>query len=80
MGEDFYEINVDIKGMEYKLEAEITKYFDNVNEYEIYAEGEKVDDYRKYIYYLDGKDEWEIKDGYGNAVTCDTCLHLLIHT
>lgn len=48
MEEDFYEINVDIKGMEYKLEVEITEYFDNVNEYEIYAEGEKVDDYRKF--------------------------------
>lgn len=72
MEEDFYEINVDIKGMEYKLEAEITEYFDNVNEYEIYAEGEKVDDYRKYMYYLDGKDEWEIKDVDGNAVTYDT--------
>ena len=71
MEEDFYEINVDIKGMEYKLEAEITEYFDNINEYEIYAEGEKVDDYRKYMYYLDDKDEWDIKDRNGNTVAYD---------
>ncbi len=69
MEEDFYEINLDIKGMEYKLETEITEFFDNYNQFHIEAEGDIVDSYKKYMYYLDALDEWIIKDKSGNVVT-----------
>ena len=86
MEKDFYYIDFSKKGIAYKLENEITDFF-NDKKYKIisvddfdgsYDRNSKenptiiIDDYKKFMEYIENFDSWIIEDTTGNAISPET--------